>query len=80
MACAQTPASNLNALIAKHAKANGVPEELVHRIVHEESRYQPRAVGRGGAAAPLQVAKHHDADFLQQPPLDFAGNQLTNTT
>ena len=55
MACAQTPASNLNALIAKHAKANGVPEELVHRIVHEESRYQPRAVGRGGAMGLMQI-------------------------
>ena len=36
-----------DALVAKHAKANGVPESLVHRIIVRESRYNPRAVSRG---------------------------------
>ncbi len=30
-----------DALVAKHARANLVPEELVHRVIVRESRYQP---------------------------------------
>ena len=52
---AQAPSAGLNDLIAKHARANGVPAELGHRIVHEESRYHPRAVGRGGAMGLMQI-------------------------
>ncbi|EIM27739.1 lytic transglycosylase domain-containing protein [Microvirga lotononidis] len=37
----------LDALIAQHAKAHGVPETLVHRIVKRESGYNPRASHRG---------------------------------
>lgn len=50
-------------LIAAHARANGVPEELVHRIVRRESRYNPRAVGRGGAMGLMQI-KHPTARAL----------------
>src|SRR3954449_6343227 len=39
--------TSLDALIAKHAKANGVPESLVHRVVRRESNYNPRAAHRG---------------------------------
>jgi soluble lytic murein transglycosylase-like protein len=35
------------ALIAKHAAANGVPESLVHRVIRIESRGNPRAVSKG---------------------------------
>ncbi len=34
-------------LIAQHAKAHGVPEALVHRIIQRESGYNPRASSRG---------------------------------
>ena len=34
-------------LIAQHAKAHGVPETLVHRIIQRESGYNPRALSRG---------------------------------
>lgn len=37
----------LNAMIARHAQMNGVPVELVHRVVIRESRYNPRASNRG---------------------------------
>jgi len=36
-----------DALIAQHAAANGVPVELVHRVIIRESRYNPRAVSKG---------------------------------
>jgi soluble lytic murein transglycosylase-like protein len=35
------------ALVSAHARANGVPESLVHRVIMRESRYNPRAVSRG---------------------------------
>ena len=38
---------NLDLLIAKHAAANNVPESLVRRVIHRESRGNPRAVNAG---------------------------------
>lgn len=34
-------------LVAQHAAANGLPVELVHRVIMRESRYNPRAVSKG---------------------------------
>jgi soluble lytic murein transglycosylase-like protein len=34
-------------MVASHAAAEGVPAELVHRVIMRESRYNPRAVSRG---------------------------------
>jgi len=45
----------LNALIAAHARANGIPESLVHRVVKRESGYNPRLVGSGGAMGLMQI-------------------------
>jgi soluble lytic murein transglycosylase-like protein len=45
----------LDGLIAHYAKLNGVPEALVHRVVVRESRYNPRAIGRGGAMGLMQI-------------------------
>lgn len=45
----------IDALITRHAGLNGVPETLVHRIVVRESKYNPRAVGRGGAMGLMQI-------------------------
>ena len=42
-------------LIATHARANGVPEALVHRVIVRESRYQPGLVGRGGTIGLMQI-------------------------
>jgi soluble lytic murein transglycosylase-like protein len=54
------PRSPFDALIANHAEANGVPESLVHRVIVQESRYNPRAVGRGGTMGLMQI-KHATA-------------------
>jgi soluble lytic murein transglycosylase-like protein len=54
-ASAQAPSAGLNEMIARHARENGVPEELVHRVIREESRYQERAVGRGGTMGLMQI-------------------------
>ncbi len=45
----------LDPLIARHAQMNGVPEALVRRVVMRESRYNARAVGRGGALGLMQI-------------------------
>ena len=42
-------------LVATHARANGVPEALVHRVIMRESRYQPQLVGRGGTIGLMQI-------------------------
>ncbi len=39
--------ANYEAMVASHAAANGVPAELVHRVIVRESRYNPRAVSKG---------------------------------
>ena len=44
-----------NELVATHAKANGVPEVLVHRVIVRESRYQAALVGRGGTIGLMQI-------------------------
>jgi soluble lytic murein transglycosylase-like protein len=40
-------ASPYDAMIAQHAAANGVPVELVHRVIIRESRYRPHVVSKG---------------------------------
>lgn len=47
--------AGLDALIATHARLNGVPADLVHRVVIRESKYNPRAVGSGGAMGLMQI-------------------------
>jgi soluble lytic murein transglycosylase-like protein len=44
-----------DALVATHAKANGVPEALVHRVIVRESGYRPGLVGRGSAIGLMQI-------------------------
>jgi soluble lytic murein transglycosylase-like protein len=39
--------ANYEQMVASHAAANGVPAELVHRVIVRESRYNPRAVSKG---------------------------------
>ena len=43
------------AMVAAHARANGVPEALVHRVIIRESRYQPHLVGHGGTIGLMQI-------------------------
>jgi soluble lytic murein transglycosylase-like protein len=52
--------AELDALILKHAKANDVPEALVHRVVVRESRYQPHLVGACRCYGLMQI-KHGTA-------------------
>jgi soluble lytic murein transglycosylase-like protein len=43
------------AMIATHAKANLVPEALVHRVIVRESKYQAKLLGSGGAIGLMQI-------------------------
>src|SRR5581483_1159335 len=47
--------SELDSLIAAHARANGIPESLVHRVIRRESGYNPHLVGSGGAMGLMQI-------------------------
>jgi len=62
-AAEQKGGSPFDALIALHARLNGVPEALVHRVIARESRYDPKAVGRGGTMGLMQI-KHATARAL----------------
>jgi soluble lytic murein transglycosylase-like protein len=42
-------------LVATHARANLVPEALVHRLIVRESKYHPDLVGRGGTIGLMQI-------------------------
>ncbi|MET4511778.1 lytic transglycosylase domain-containing protein [Bradyrhizobium sp. I1.7.5] len=42
-------------MVAAHARANGVPEALVHRVIMRESRCQPGLIGRGGTIGLMQI-------------------------
>jgi soluble lytic murein transglycosylase-like protein len=47
--------SDFDAVIATHAKANHVPEALVHRVIQRESKYQPQLIGQGGTIGLMQI-------------------------
>jgi soluble lytic murein transglycosylase-like protein len=42
-------------LVMRHAKANDVPEHLIHRVIMRESKYQPELIGRGGTIGMMQI-------------------------
>ncbi len=46
--------SEIDSLISQHARAHGVPETLVHRIIRRESGYNPRAL-HGGNYGLMQI-------------------------
>jgi soluble lytic murein transglycosylase-like protein len=46
-AVAQDVPAAYQAMVARHAAANGLPASLVHRVIMRESRYRPRAVSKG---------------------------------
>jgi soluble lytic murein transglycosylase-like protein len=52
---AQAQRAKYEALVATHARANLVPEALVHRVIMRESRYQAELVGRGGCIGLMQI-------------------------
>src|ERR1700743_3439004 len=52
---AQAGKSDFDAMIATHAKANHVPEALVHRVIVRESKYHPELVGHGGTIGLMQI-------------------------
>ncbi|HET7679603.1 MAG TPA: lytic transglycosylase domain-containing protein [Xanthobacteraceae bacterium] len=47
--------AELDALVAAHAQANGVPVALVHRVIVRESRYNAGTIGKGGAMGLMQI-------------------------
>jgi hypothetical protein len=45
----------LNKLITRYAGLYGVPESLVHRVVHRESKYDPKAYHKNGYWGLMQI-------------------------
>jgi hypothetical protein len=67
-------------LVATHAKANLVPEALVHRVIVRESKYRADLIGRGGTIGLMQiklatargVGYKGDAEGLRDPDTNLA--------
>jgi len=72
--------ADYEAMVARHARANAVPEALVHRVIVRESRYQPKLVGRGGTIGLMQIklatarglGYGGDAEGLRDPETNLA--------
>jgi soluble lytic murein transglycosylase-like protein len=47
---------SMQALVARYAKANGVPAHVAHGVVMVESRYNARATGKGGYIGLMQIS------------------------
>jgi len=62
-------------MVAVHARANQVPEALVHRVIVRESKYHPDLIGRGGTIGLMQIklatarglGYQGDAEGLREP-------------
>jgi hypothetical protein len=54
-AIAQAQHAEYDVLVARHAKANAVPEALVHRVIVRESGYRAALLGRGGTIGLMQI-------------------------
>src|ERR1700710_593393 len=67
-------------MVAVHARANLVPEALVHRVIVRESKYLPDLVGHGGTIGLMQiklatargVGYQGDAEGLRDPDTNLA--------
>ena len=65
---AQDANGNLQALIAKHAAANGLPEQLVRRVIARESRGNARAVSQGNyGLMQIKPATARGMDYAGSP-------------
>ena len=69
----------LNVLISHYAKAHGVPEALLHRVIRLESNYNPYALSRGNYG--LMQIRHATARGMgYRGPPDGLLNAETNLT
>lgn len=61
--------SYVSRLIQKYAKIYEIPESLIHRVVHRESRYNPKAYNRAGYFGLMQI-KYNTAKSMgyEGPP------------
>jgi soluble lytic murein transglycosylase-like protein len=77
---AQAQRAQYEAMVARHAMANGVPVVLVHRVIVRESRYQPALIGHGGTIGLMQIklataralGYSGDAEGLRDPDTNLA--------
>ena len=51
----KTREAQFRRMVAKHARANGVPTKLAQAIVTIESRYNPKARGKAGEVGLMQI-------------------------
>ena len=63
-AVSPTEKNYISKLIAKYAKIYEVPADLIHRVVHRESRYNPHAYSSSGGYFGLMQIKYNTAKSM----------------
>ncbi|MDR1877949.1 MAG: transglycosylase SLT domain-containing protein [Bacteroidales bacterium] len=56
--------SDYDHLIRKHAQKNKLDWRFVAAVIYQESRFNPDAVGGGGASGLMQLMPHHTSDSM----------------
>jgi soluble lytic murein transglycosylase-like protein len=72
--------AEVDAMVAQQAKANLVPETLVHRIIQRESKYQPALIGHGGAIGLMQIKLETARGLGYKGTAEGLRDPLTNLT
>ncbi|AYG66694.1 MULTISPECIES: lytic transglycosylase domain-containing protein [unclassified Rhizobium] len=65
-------------LIQKYAKLYEIPESLIHRVVHRESRYNPKAYNRAGYFGLMQIKYNTAKSMGYQGPASGLLDAETN--
>ena len=70
--------SYVSKLIQKYAKLYEIPESLIHRVVHRESRYNPKAYNRAGYFGLMQIKYNTAKSMGYQGPASGLLDAETN--
>lgn len=65
---------DIDALVAEAAGRYNVPQDLIHKVIYEESRYDPSAVSEAGAQGLMQLMPETAAGLGVQDSFDVAQN------
>lgn len=71
---ASSPPASMRALFERAASEAGIEAALLHAIAWHESRFNPRAVSRSGAAGVMQLMPHTAKRFGVDDRFDVAQN------
>jgi len=72
--CDPLPASEIDALVGRAAKREGLEEDLLRNVMKQESGFRPCAVSPKGALGLMQLMPSTAQEFGVKDPFDAASN------